>query len=166
MILRRHSRISRQPHRGLSLLEVLLSLAILALALVAIGRLVDIGTQRGNEARAYSRGARLAQAKMAEVEAGIIPLDSESSGQFDGDDAAWTFTVTPDAAGPPNLYNVTVRVTRDIQGKPVEIALSQLIFDPSLMGSAAQAEQPATDSSSSGSGTGTGSGMGMGGTSP
>ena len=140
MILRRSA-----PRRGLSLLEVILALAILILALAAIGRLVDIGTDRGAEARFHTRGARLAQSKMAEVEAGLIDLTSQSEGQFEGDDAAWSFTVTPESAGPPNLYAVTVRVTRTLKGLPVEVVLSQLLFDPQLTGSAAQAEQPATE---------------------
>lgn len=143
------------PRRGLSLLEVLFALAILVLALVAIGRLVDIGTDRGNDARVYTRGTRLAQAKMAETEAGMVSLASESDGQFDGDDQVWKFKVTPEPAGPPNLYTVTVRVTRDIQGRPVEVVLAQMVFDPAMMGSAAQAERPATtDDTATTTGTG------------
>src|SRR6266545_4940375 len=57
----------RSARSGLTLIEVLLALVILVIALVAIIRLVDIGTDRGNDARVYTRGARLAQAKMAEV---------------------------------------------------------------------------------------------------
>ena len=138
------------PRSGMSLIEVLLALAILVLSLVAIGRLVDIGTDRGNEARAYTRGTRLAQAKMAEAEAGMVSLASESDGQFDGDDQVWKFKVTPEPAGPPNLYTVTVRVTRDIQGRPVEVVLAQMIFDPAVTGSAAQAERPATTDGTTG----------------
>ncbi|MBM3980201.1 MAG: prepilin-type N-terminal cleavage/methylation domain-containing protein [Planctomycetes bacterium] len=141
MMIRRHV---PAPRRGLSLLEVLLALAILVLALAAIGQLVDAGTERGNDARYYTRGTRLAQGKMAEIEAGLMPLTSEAEGQFDGDDAAWQYKVTPEPAGPPNLFNVTVRVTRT-GGRPLEIVLTQLVFDPTVMGSAAQAERPAAD---------------------
>ena len=138
------------PRPGLSLIEVLLALAILVLALVAVGRLVDIGTDRGNDARMYTRGTRLAQAKMAETEAGVVSLASETDGDFTGDDAAWRFKVTPEPAGPPNLYTVTVRVTRDIQGRPVEVVLAQMIFDPAVTGSASQAERPATTDGTTG----------------
>jgi general secretion pathway protein I len=124
----------------------MLALTILMLALAAIVRLVDIGTERGNDARTQTRGTRLAQAKMAEVEAGILSLTSESQGTFDGDDAGWQFTVTPEPAGPVNLYTVTVRVTTTVRGRPFEVVVSQLMFDPSLMGSASQAERPAADS--------------------
>ena len=155
------------PRRGLSLLEVIIAMAILVLAIVAINKLVDIGTDRGNDARAYTRGTRLAQSKMAEVEAGLVSVSSETDGQFEGDDAAWGFKVTPEPAGPPNLYTVTVRVTRDVQGRPLEIVLTQMVFDPTLMGSAAQAERPATeDTTTMPTEMGTGMATGMGGTTP
>lgn len=139
MTLRTHAAARR---KGLSLIEVLLALAILLLSIIAIGRLVDIGTDRGNESRAYTRGTRLAESKMAEVEAGVVPLSGEASGNFDGDDSAWAYTVTPEAAGPPNLYTVTVKVSRTIEGRQFDLVLTQMIFDPTKTGSAAQAERP------------------------
>jgi type II secretion system protein I len=154
--LRRNAR-----RRGLTLLEVLLSLTILVLALAAIGRLVDIGTDHGNQARAYNRGARLAQSKMAEVEAGILPVSSNAEGQFEGDDATWSYSVSSEAAGPPNLYTVSVKVTSDVKGQPVQVVLTQLLFDPAMTGSAAQAERPAATTDD-----GSGTTSGTGGTSP
>ena len=171
MILRRpvgRSRsCPRRARRGLSLLEVVVALAILILAIVAINRLVDIGTDRGTDARAYTRGTRLAQSKMAEVEAGLVTIEGETDGQFEGDDVAWTFKVTGERAGPPNLYTVTVRVTRDIQGRPFEVTLTQMIFNPAEMGSSAQAERPpAEDPSAAPTDMGTTPTTGTGGTTP
>src|SRR5438270_379146 len=77
--------------RGLSLIEVLLALAIMLMSLVAIGRLVDFGADRGLDARLNTQGARLAQAKMAEVEAGVIPLEGTAGGQFD-DHPEWSWS--------------------------------------------------------------------------
>ncbi|MFM8274141.1 MAG: hypothetical protein ACKODX_17680 [Gemmata sp.] len=143
------------PRPGLSLIEVLLALAILILALVAINSLVDLGSQQGAHARAATRGTRLAQAKMAEVEAGVVSLTSSTDGEFDGDDVGWRYSVTPESSGPPNLYTVTVRVSRDVKGKPHEIVLVQMVFDPTKTGSAAQAERPAPpDPTDSTTGTG------------
>ena len=167
--------LARAPRRGLSLLEVIISLAILILAVVAINRLVDIGTDRGNDARMYTRGTRLAQGKMAEVEAGLVGITNETEGQFENDDAAWAYKITPEAAGPPNLYLVTVRATRTLQGRPIEVTLTQMIFDPAFMGSAAQAERPAaedpaatgtTGTTGTGTGPGVGTATGTGGTTP
>jgi prepilin-type N-terminal cleavage/methylation domain-containing protein len=172
MLPTRPNRLARRParqpaRRGLSLIEVLLSLAILVLALAAVGKLVDIGTDRGNDSRATTRGTRLAQSKMSEVEAGLVGLTSETDGQFTGDDGGWSFSVIPQPAGPPNLYTVTVRVSRDLQGRPFEVVLTQIMFDPTMMGTAAQAEVTApTTGTTTGSGTGTGTGTGTGGSSP
>jgi prepilin-type N-terminal cleavage/methylation domain-containing protein len=129
----------RPARRGLSLLEVLLALAIMLLSLVAIGRLVDFGADRGLDARLHTQGARLVQAKMAEVEAGVVPVDSASGGQFD-DNPDWSWSVEPTPQGTPNLYQVTVRVTRDRRGQPFEVTLTQLLYDPTKVGSAAQAQ--------------------------
>lgn len=136
-------------------------MTILVLAIVAINKLVDIGSDRGNDARAYTRGARLAQSKMAEAEAGVVAI-SGAEGQFEGEDAAWSYKVLSESAGPPNLYTVTVRVTRDGAGRPVEVTLTQMIFDPAAVGSAAQAERPAAEDPAA---TGTGP-TATGGTSP
>ena len=157
------------PRRGLTLIEVMLALTILIISIAAVNQLVDLGTDQGNQARAATRGTRLAQGKMVEVEAGVVSLTSESTGDFEGDDGAWKFTVTPEPAGPPNLYTVTVRVSRDLKGLPYEIVLTQMIFDPTVMGSAAQAERPpAADATTTDSTTGTTSGTttGTGGTTP
>jgi general secretion pathway protein I len=134
----------RRPaaRRGLSLIEVLLALVILVTSLAAIGQLVDLGTWRATDAQANTRGTRLAQAKMGEIEAGLIPVNTETTGNFDGDDAGWSFTVSWESAGPPNLYTATVKVSATTQGRTNEITLTQMIFDPSLTGSAAQAERP------------------------
>jgi prepilin-type N-terminal cleavage/methylation domain-containing protein len=161
----------RAPRRGLTLLEVLLSLAILAVALAAIGKLVDVGSARGNEARFTIRGARLAQSKMAEVEAGLIPISGGAGGQFTDDDAAWSYQVTSapvsTPASPPNLYTVTVTVSRTFQGVNANVTLTQMMFDPTKLGTAAQAEAATASTGTTGTTGTTGSGTtGSGGTSP
>ena len=135
------ARPSRRP--GLSLIEVMLALTILLLSLGAIGQLVGIGSGHGNSARLNVTGTRLAQAKMAEVEAGVIPVADGGSGTFDAENEPnWSWTVESQAQGPPNLYQVTVKVTRDDRGVPFETTLAQMIFDPAMTGTAAQAERP------------------------
>ena len=132
--------------RGMSLIEVLLGLTILLMSLVAIGQLVDIGSDRAMDTRMHVRGTRLAQAKMAEVEAGVVALQGTASGTFD-DEPEWSYTVEPTPQTALNLYLVTVKVSRDVKGRPFEVSLAQYIVDPTKMGTAAQAEKPATDAS-------------------
>lgn len=138
---------------GLTLVEVMLALAIMLIALVAVGRLVDIGTQSGFDARMTARGNRLAEAKMGEVEAGAIPLEAPSEGTFE-EEPAWSWKVTPEPQGPANLYLVTITVSRDISGRKFEISQSQFLVNPKAVGSAAQAEKPGETSTEPDTGTG------------
>jgi hypothetical protein len=128
------------------------------LALVAITQLVNVGSDRGIEARFHVRGTRLAQAKMAEVEAGAIAVDGGGSGTFDPDDPEWSWSVESEPQSAPYLYLVTVRVSRDLRGKPFEVTLSQMILDPTVQGTAAQAERPPEQTTDGTTGTTTGTG--------
>jgi len=126
-----------------SLIEVLLAMAILLLSLVAIGQLVGIGSDSGLQARFTMRGTRLAESKLAEIEAGAVPLDLASQGgSFEGDDRAWTWACDVLPTNTVNLYQITVTVKRDFRGAPFEITVARLMIDPTIMGSAAQAERP------------------------
>jgi hypothetical protein len=117
---------------------------------------VDIGSDQGVEARAHVRGNRLAAAKLAEIEAGVVSVQGGGSGSFD-DDPDWSWSVESQPQGPPNLYAVTVKVSRTLRAKPFEVTLSQMIFDPAKTGSAAQAERPTpADVESAETNTGTG----------
>lgn len=132
------------PHRrGMSLLEVLLSLTIFLLAIVAIGRLVDMGTDNALDAQSQAIGTRLAQTKLAEIEAGAIPVDAMSSGIFDVE-PEWQWVVDPAPTGIPNLYSVTVEVSRRFRNRTVRVTLSQMICDPRMMGQASEAQKPST----------------------
>jgi prepilin-type N-terminal cleavage/methylation domain-containing protein len=153
------ARRSPRYRHGLSLIEVLLAMTIFLLAIVAIGRLVDMGTDRELEARLNTRGSRLAAAKLAEVESGATAL-TETGGTFDND-PEWTWTMTAEPQGIPNLYLVTVNVCRDLKGRKFEINLAQMMIDPAAAGAAAAAARPSdtgSDTTSTpASGTTTGS---------
>ncbi len=148
----RRPRPARRP--GLSLLEILLSLAIFLLSLVAIGGLVESGSERGMEAAMQAAGTRLAQSKLAEVESGAIPVNTGGQGTFD-DEPEWTWSVDTGSSAVPNVYPVTVRVWRDAGGRHYEVVLTQMIFDPAQMGTAAAAQKPTAAGASSPSGSGT-----------
>lgn len=158
---------ARVPVRrtGMTLMEVMLSLTIMLIALAAIGQLVNMGSDHGLQARMNARGGRLAQAKMAEIEGGVYPISGGGSGTFDGDDSDWSWTVDPQAQSPPNLYLVTITVSHAYRGSPFTITLSQMLFDPTMMGSASQAEQPSTNDVTAATATsGTGGTGGINGT--
>lgn len=139
------AKVGRPLRRGFSLLEVLLALAILIMALTVIGQLVDMGSARELDGRVQTQASRLLQAKLAEFESGAAPLES-GGGTFEGDDAGWQWTADIQPQSAPNLYLVTISATRDLKGKPVTIAMSQMIFDPAVFGTAAEAARPDGDS--------------------
>jgi general secretion pathway protein I len=161
-----------RARRGLSLLEVMLALVMLIIAVAAISALVDMGTNRGLDARNTMRGTRLAQSVMAQVEAGLLSVSGSSSGQFTDDDSAWSYQVTSQSvsqpAAPQNLYIVTVTVTRSPN---VSISLTQMMIDPQYTGSSAQGEAtseatgPIADSTSGSTGSTGSSGTGSSGSS-
>lgn len=130
----------RRPRRGLTLIEVLLSLAILVMALAALGRLVDMGTDREQDGRLHATAARLGLSKLAEVEAGVEPL-TNGGGSFTGSDAGWEYDVAAEVRG-TNLYLVTVTLRREMKGRPFSLKLSQMIVDPAAKGAAAEATRP------------------------
>jgi hypothetical protein len=140
---------------GLSLLEVLLALAIFLFSLAAIGALVEFGNERSTAAAMLTTATRLAQAKLAEVEAGSIPVATGGSGTFD-DEPEWNWSVEAGAATVPNVYPVTVRVWREVAGQTHEVTLTQMVFDPLQMGNAAEAQPPETETTGT-TGTTTGS---------
>lgn len=136
------TRLTRSPQRaGLSLLEVLVALAIFLISLASIAGLVDFGAERAQAASMTTLGTRLAQAKLAEIEAGVSPPNSSESGTFE-DEPDWTYTVEPGAALAANTYPVTVTVRREMGGRPYEVVLTQIIFDPAYQGKAAAISKP------------------------
>ena len=136
-------RPGRLVRPGLSLLEVMLALAIFLIGLSAIFLLLDSGGTNASDAAGTVTATRLAQSKMAEVEGGIISASNGGSGQFDGDDVAWSWEVTSTAVSTPNTYEVKARVYRT-GGRKLEVTLSQVMFDPALMNNAAAATPPTT----------------------
>ena len=61
--------------RGLSLLEVILALAILALSMAAIGELIRIGTRSARGAEDFTRGQILCESKLSEIISGVQTAD-------------------------------------------------------------------------------------------
>ena len=113
-------------HRaGFSLMEVLLASAILLGSVIALGELANIGRHHAQQAADLSVAQQFASNKMAEILAGLAPLESTEPAELEStvlDDLSeteqtvaesgelvWWYTVQLEAAGHPSL--VAVRVT-------------------------------------------------------
>jgi hypothetical protein len=142
----------RQARPALSLLEVIVALAIFLISLTAIGHLVSMGSERALDIEQQGEAAMLAQAKMAEVIWGVIPLSSLSDQSFnEAPDYKWSLTAEQNS-NVSNLWNVSVTITRErSDGTKIESTLSQMVLDPSIRGSS---QDTVSISSSSSSGQG------------
>ncbi len=62
----------RPRRQAFTLMEVIISLAVLGMSMVAIGTLIQIGGQNALQARILTNAQFLAETKLSEVKAGII----------------------------------------------------------------------------------------------
>ncbi|MEL7498094.1 MAG: hypothetical protein AAFN77_10820 [Planctomycetota bacterium] len=119
----------RRQRNGLSLLEVILSIAILGGAMVAIGKLYFLGYRSALQTRYRSECNMIADAKMAELAGGVLPLESGGGPVEENPD--WMYTVDVQQSLQPGLLLSTVTVTRtDNSNIPISISLVRMIPDP------------------------------------
>lgn len=124
---------------GLSLLEVLVSLAIFLLSFIAIGRLITLSTDQALDIQQRSQAAQLCQSKLAEVVVGAVPMQVQENTPFD-EDSSWQWSLDCQPGNTNGLYHVTVSVSRASgavgeDGTPAAFTLTQMVFDPALRGS-------------------------------
>ena len=162
MILRTHpdpgTRYSDR-RRGLSLMEVLMSLAIFLMSLVALSQLIDMGSERARDMQWLSYASTIAQSNMDKLVAGLLPLAGQAE-QASEEDADWQVAVDAGAEGNiPALFLVTVTVSRTrTDGSRFETKLTQFVLDPAQRGSTTGTDDSSADTTGSG-GTTTGGGQ-------
>jgi prepilin-type N-terminal cleavage/methylation domain-containing protein len=145
---------TRCIRRGLSLLEVIVALAIFLFSFIVISRLVVAGGDLALEVQQRAQAARLCQSKLAEVAAGAVPLESQGDTPFD-EEPDWYWALETEQGTVTGLWTVRVRVTRQApDGSRVESTLSQMLLDPSLRGTNADAAATASSTSTESATTG------------
>jgi hypothetical protein len=146
------------------------ALAIFLFALVGIGHLVTLSGDRALDVQQQGRAAQLCQSKLAEVLVGAVPLTSQSDVPFD-EDPDWTWSLDAEPHSVSGLWQIQIKAGRQrSDGTRVESSVSQLVLDPSLRGSSADAaataqaaaDSTSSDSSSSGSQAGGSGGASQG----
>ncbi len=144
--------------RGLTLLEVLVSVAIFLGSLTAIMQLLNTGQQAEVSARLQSEAVLRCDSKMAEIVAGIEKPVSSADGTFLDDEIGswkWSADVTNGAATSLLKITVTVEHTPDGKNPNAAFTLTRYMRDPQLFIDAAlsaAASESSTSSSSSTSG--------------
>jgi general secretion pathway protein I len=123
---------------GLTLLEIILSLAIFFGALTVLSQLAWNGIQSGVQARLKTQAIIRCEAKLAEVLAGAETLQPKSRVAFP-DDPAWTYSVTISETAYPDLLQLDVTVSHSGNSRLAtsEFTLRRWMRDPALFQEAA-----------------------------
>ena len=101
---KRYRRATAGPsnrRRGISLLEIVLSLALMAIAASLLSQLVSIGNRAAAFSRDMSKAQVMGESVMAEVVAGVLPQQATSGVM--ASDAAWTYTIDVSPLPPVGL---------------------------------------------------------------
>jgi type II secretion system protein I len=124
------TRTSRRASRtGLSLLEVILALAILAGALAVLGELVSMGTRSAATARDLTRAQILCESKLAELTLGTEPVVAQQQTEFQMD-PEWVYSVAVESLGQTGLVSIRVAVQRESEGERDAAAYSLVRWLP------------------------------------
>jgi general secretion pathway protein I len=126
----------RRPRRGgLTLLEVVISLAIFLFSLAAIAQLIRSASDRAMQAQFRQRAVFLCQSKLSEFAAGVQPMGSQGDTPFDDPDSAWHWSANCDNSTATGLWTVQVTVTGpEGASNGVSVTLTQMMLDPTVRG--------------------------------
>ena len=124
-------RLKKRGRCGLSLLEVILSIAILGGALTVIGHLYFLGYRSALQVRIRSEANVLVDSTVAELVAGVLPLESTSEVQIQSS-PGWTYSVNLEPSQQAGLFLATVSVQKSNVESNIATAVSvvRLIPDP------------------------------------
>ena len=136
---------SFRPNRrsGMSLLEVLISVAIFLGALTAIMQVLNVGQRAEVATRLQTEAILKCEAKMAEFISGIEEAASSQGGTFEDDETGnWKWDAEVTDSGIVSLLMVTVKVEHSISDDEANAAftLSRYMRDPQLFIDAALSE--------------------------
>ena len=127
---------------GLSLLEVILSLSILGISMIAVGHLFNLGFRSAADVQLRSEANMIADTTMAEIAAGVIDI-SAGGGAVEGN-PEWQYEVSSQQSEQPGLLSVSLLVSRENDpDNNVSVSLVRFVPDPNF--------EPAQSSAASGS---------------
>ena len=133
---------------GLTLYEVVLSLAILVGALAVLGELIATGSRAAIRARLQTHATLLCQSKLSEIVAGAEPMQPVEGVPLDTAQPEWTWGLQILPGPHESLLEIEVTVSHVTRGDRVDtrVSINRYIRDPQLFEQAAAQEVP-TDGS-------------------
>lgn len=157
--------LSRARHRGLSLLEVILSLAILGVACTFMAQAMQLSTSNALAAQRQAQAELAAESVMSQVIAGLIPLQPTSAWVPVGISAStsnWSYMISSVNCEVQNMIAIQIDVkdmsNQDVNA-PIDLTVVRWIIDPAL----GLDTPPATDATGQQSETSQGGAAGAGG---
>ncbi len=133
--------------RGLTLYEVILSLAILLPAMVVLTQGISTGSRAAVQARLQTDAILRCDSLLSEVIVGARPLTSVSQMSFDDGAEGWTWSMdVASSALHPDMLTIAVTVEHaDMSGMTnASWSLTRTIRDPALFGAAIDASMDST----------------------
>jgi len=121
----------RANRQGLSLLEVILSIAILGVSMTIVSQFFYLGYRAADRARRQFDATLVCDSVMAELAGGVIPARSIGSAEAIND-PRWQYSVDVAQSEVPGLLLATVSV-RQRQEQNVEMSLIRLLPDPNYV---------------------------------
>jgi len=128
---------SRQTQAGFTLMEILVSITILGLSMVAINGLVSIGARNAREAQVLTTAQFLAESKLSEVKTGLLSPNSTGKMPFTQEETIepFTFEVQSQSMGTDGqlmAIRVVVEYTPEDGSLPLIYQLDTLMIDPQI----------------------------------
>ncbi len=119
----------RQKRSGFTLLEIVLAIALAAIALSLLSQLVSMGNQAASVARDSSKAQLIAESVMAQVMAGIMPAQT-TSGVWELD-SMWSYNIDVTLGASQTINIVRVSVIHNVESsRPTTFNLTQWLAIP------------------------------------
>jgi type II secretion system protein I len=162
--------LSKRVLSAFTLLEVILSLAILAGALAALGEVMRLADRSASTAEDETRAQILATSIVDELQAGARELTAVSQSPLEtGDDPPWVYSVEMQQTQYDELVSVRVLVQQDIEARlqPAKFELVRWMPNPDYVPpDTGDDSSTSSTTGSSSSSSGSSSTSGSGGTKP
>ncbi len=155
----RYTSITRRRKCAFTLLEVVLSLAILAGAVAVLGEIMRLAGRSASDAQAETRAQLLACSLMDEMVTGVLEPTEQTQVPLEVDDTSpWVYSVSFGATDIEGLMAVELVVEQDLerQFNPVRYRLVRWL--PSVTEAAEEAEESSEESGKESENTGAGNG--------
>ncbi|MEL0096222.1 MAG: prepilin-type N-terminal cleavage/methylation domain-containing protein [Planctomycetaceae bacterium] len=127
----------RRTRSGFTLMEILVSITILGMSMVAINGLVSIGARNAREAQVLTTAQFLAESKLSEVKTGLIAPSSTGKMPFTQEETSdpFTFEVQSETVGGDGqllAIRVIVEYTPEDGTRPITYQLDTWMIDPAI----------------------------------